>query len=202
MNTAKNLHFSDEQSSCRRQLFEIFDKLNQYSHRIPIEVIRREFSQLPLQLNDLHDFVRFNDAAYQRIELFSSEIFKALLLCWKPGQQSPIHNHTGSDCFVKVIQGTASEIVFQLNDRGLMVPTTLNTMKEGNYCDTNEEYAHILGNYTKADPLVTLHVYTPPLTQMETFSMEQTIFTDYQGLVQRSQAAPTHKGIWQLSGVN
>ncbi|CAM9323548.1 unnamed protein product [Discosporangium mesarthrocarpum] len=35
--------------------------------------------------------------------------FDLLVLCWSPGAESPIHNHPGAGCWVKVLQGEICE---------------------------------------------------------------------------------------------
>ena len=41
---------------------------------------------------------------YTRNLVASSDQFDLLLLCWNPGKQSPIHDHSGSHCHMKVIE--------------------------------------------------------------------------------------------------
>ena len=40
------------------------------------------------------------------------------MLCWKNGQRSPIHDHTGSSCGVRVLRGTLTETLFELAPNG------------------------------------------------------------------------------------
>ena len=58
----------------------------------------RQLRLHPPGLDELRGFVRFDDAHYQRVLVSESPLYRALVLCWQPGQCSPIHDHSGSAC--------------------------------------------------------------------------------------------------------
>ena len=39
--------------------------------------------------------------------------YNLMTLCWNTGQESPIHNHPDSHCFMKTLQGTVHEEVYK-----------------------------------------------------------------------------------------
>ena len=41
---------------------------------------------------------------YTRNLVAATDDFDLILLCWNPGRQSPIHDHSGSHCHMKVVQ--------------------------------------------------------------------------------------------------
>ncbi|CAE7808051.1 CDO1 [Symbiodinium sp. CCMP2456] len=43
---------------------------------------------------------------------YSPNQFIVLLLCWERGQQSPIHDHAGAHCFIKMLSGQLQERKF------------------------------------------------------------------------------------------
>ncbi len=47
---------------------------------------------------------------YTRTLVGYDEQFIVLLLCWEKGQSSPIHDHAGSSCWVKILTGTLDEV--------------------------------------------------------------------------------------------
>ena len=55
------------------------------------------------------------DRSYQRNLVRAGERYHLWVLCWGNGQRSPIHDHTGSACAVRIIEGTATVTLF---DRG------------------------------------------------------------------------------------
>lgn len=40
-----------------------------------------------------------------------------LILVWTPGKESPIHDHTGSHCVMKVLQGSLKETQYKWPER-------------------------------------------------------------------------------------
>ncbi len=47
----------------------------------------------------------WSDERYLRHLIFRDEWFEVLLLCWKPGQQTPVHTHNGQLGWATVVQG-------------------------------------------------------------------------------------------------
>jgi cysteine dioxygenase len=47
--------------------------------------------------------------------------FVALLLCWGKGQQSPIHDHAGASCWVKMLAGDLEEVLYDRDNDGKLV---------------------------------------------------------------------------------
>ena len=64
---------------------------------------------LELERADLAGALVFADRNYRRIAIRRRPHYEALVLCWKSGQRSPIHNHLGSSCVVRVVEGRATE---------------------------------------------------------------------------------------------
>lgn len=44
--------------------------------------------------------------------------FVALLLCWEKGQRSPIHDHAGASCWVKMLAGDLEEVLYERSTDG------------------------------------------------------------------------------------
>eukprot|EP01097_Dermamoeba_algensis_P006374 TRINITY_DN3999_c0_g1_i1.p1 TRINITY_DN3999_c0_g1~~TRINITY_DN3999_c0_g1_i1.p1 ORF type:complete len:288 (+),score=45.19 TRINITY_DN3999_c0_g1_i1:45-866(+) len=58
-------------------------------------------------------YVHFNDTHYTRNLVTASDDFELIVICWKDGQRSRIHNHAGSGCFVTCLQGPLTETFYQ-----------------------------------------------------------------------------------------
>jgi cysteine dioxygenase len=112
-----------------------------------------------------------------------------LVLCWAPGQFSPIHDHAGSTCAVRVIRGTASETVYQQTEHEVLQQTS--HWVAGDVFGGSDGDIHAVGNFAPDDtPLVTLHVYSPPLTRMSLYSLEDGRLVPQRSLISASTAAP------------
>src|SRR4051812_2639977 len=91
---------------------DFFTELVPYRERIPLDVLHGWLRQTPLSFPDVRPFLRFHPTHYVRNLMFAGPAFHALVLCWRSGQRSPIHDHQGSACAVKVLSGCAVETLF------------------------------------------------------------------------------------------
>jgi cysteine dioxygenase len=74
---------------------------------------------------------------------------------------------------VKVLRGVATETRFEIAANGLVLPVHSRELPEGHLCATADEDIHQLSNLQAGSAdLVTLHVYSPPLHVMDTFSLD------------------------------
>jgi len=107
---------------------------------------------------------RFNDARYARHTIFENEQFELVLICWKPGQASAVHDHGESLCLYLVIEGEFEERLFELDEQGEPRQTGARRWKTGEITIATGADIHQLVNDTPNE-LVTVHVYSPPLKQ-------------------------------------
>src|SRR3954452_18302612 len=79
---------------------------------------RRGIGGLRLRRDDIADWIAFSEISYQRIVIHRRPSYAVLLLCWRSGQRSPIHDHAGSACGIRIIEGMATETVFATSSCG------------------------------------------------------------------------------------
>lgn len=107
---------------------------------------------------------------------YSTGQFVALLLCWEHGQQSPIHDHAGAHCFIKMLSGSLKEEHFELSPDGGVLPKVA---RQGllSADDPMESVGfmhdsigvHRVSNPNSAEIAVSLHIYAPPFAQCQIF---------------------------------
>lgn len=158
----------------------------------PLKELRRPLSKIEIeqllckllqQIDDLSIFQQFNDLHYSRNRVFQSEFLDVLVLCWKPNQKTPIHDHTGSTCGVAVLNGEATEVVFKPSGTGLLLPGETKSLRPGEITVSIDSDAHLVGNFRAPEEnLVTLHCYSPPLAKMKIFGEQDTFFSNYASL--------------------
>ncbi len=154
--------------------------LDDYATPIPLDDLKRRLSELELSIEDVKPHVRFGQDHYQRNLLHAGPHYHALILCWRPGQRSPIHDHRGSACGVRVIQGTAVETTFGHTAEGLVYATESGTLHAGEVCGSLDSDTHQVSNLQPpGDDLVTLHVYSPPLLTMGMYSLTDSAVSDF-----------------------
>jgi cysteine dioxygenase len=98
-----------------------------------------------------------------------------LALCWKNGQRSPIHDHAGSSCGIRVLRGTMTETRFEFAPNGHVKAVSSKDYGAGSVLGSQDFDLHQISNLQANDAdLVTLHVYSPPLFRMGTYSLMDT----------------------------
>lgn len=178
-----------------------------------IKLLFKELENLkwPATLTDLEDTVKnaagieqelidtadFSNDYYTRNLVYSCSQFDALVVTWKSRQRSPLHNHKGSACVVRVLKGTATEISYARSPSGMLFPVGSCQFCEGDVISSFDEDIHQMTNLENGD-LVTLHVYAPGLKAMEIFSLTDTCLERYDELVSRSFSTKTQQKQIQL----
>ena len=111
----------------------------------------------------LGEAVCADQANYVRTLLYRDARSEMLLLTWLPGQFSPVHDHGVSGCVVRVICGVATEHCYKSpEDAAVDRDAVVQDFGPGSVLHAADDACHTLGN-GGADPLITLHVYSPPL---------------------------------------
>ena len=126
--------------------------------------IQRGLARLTLDRNDLRDGVNFNERAYQRNLIHDTETYEVLVLCWRSGQHSPIHDHGRSTCGVLVIEGVATETIFGAEPGKPLIEARSCRFGAGSVMVSRGGDIHRVANLESAGiDLITLHVYSPAL---------------------------------------
>lgn len=156
-------------------LDRFFTDLDEHKDAVPIDELVRLLKRLKITRADVEQAVKFGDDKYRRNVLKLGSGYAALVLCWKSGQASPIHDHRGSACGVLVLDGTLTETRYRPGDDGLLSPSAVGTMNVGDVCGSYDTDIHVIGNTEPAGhELVTLHVYTPPLKDYHVYRLGST----------------------------
>jgi cysteine dioxygenase len=140
--------------------------------RAPLEELTARLRRLDLGADDLAPFVRFSNRGYTRNLVCGGRWYNVLVLCWRNGQRSPIHDHAGSACGVRVLRGTLTETLFAFAANGHVKAVTSRDFGPGSVIGSQDADMHQISNLQAGDAdLVTLHVYSPPLLHMGTYSL-------------------------------
>lgn len=146
--------------------------LETLNERAPVEELRRFLSELDVTIDDLRPFMHFGEKTYRRNLIREGKWYELLCICWRSGQRSPIHNHAGSTCGLRIMQGIATETRFELTPCGQIKAVDSTDFAEGFVCSSQDEDIHQVSNLQPpGKDLVTLHIYSPALKTMDTFSL-------------------------------
>jgi cysteine dioxygenase len=153
-------------------LTELFDYLERLRGRAALNDLVSELEGLDIGCAEVAPFIRFSSRGYTRNLIRGGSWYNVLVLCWKNGQRSPIHDHAGSSCGVRVLRGTATETLFEFAPNGHVKALFSRDLHEGSVCGSQDDDMHQVSNLQPGDAdLVTLHVYSPPLLYMGTYSL-------------------------------
>jgi cysteine dioxygenase len=159
-------------STATASLREMLSRLDAYDDRIPLDVLENHLRELDIGIDDIRAFVHFGDKGYQRNLMHTGPAYQALVLCWRSGQRSPIHDHKGSSCGVRVVSGVATETLFEMTDGGHVLATESRHMAAGSVLGSQDMDLHQVSNLQPAgSDLVTIHIYSPPLLRMGVYSL-------------------------------
>jgi cysteine dioxygenase len=155
-----------------RSLDDLFHYLDGLNERAPLADLVRRLDKMELDCDEIASFIRFSNRGYTRNLIRGGTWYNVLALCWKNGQRSPIHDHHGSSCGVRVLRGTATESLFEFAPNRHVKALFSRELPPGSVCGSQDYDIHQVSNLQPDDAdLVTLHVYSPPLLYMGTYSM-------------------------------
>lgn len=160
-------------------LGELLDKLDGYTEQIPIADLQDLVENFDDEWDVFRPYLKFQNRRYNRNLIRAGENYHALLLCWKNGQRSPIHDHRESRCVFRVMRGVATETLFVTSENGLVYPTTSRELVKGSIGLSEDEDKHQISNLQAEGDLVTLHIYSPPLLVMGQYSLTTGTVTDF-----------------------
>jgi cysteine dioxygenase len=152
------------------KLASLVEYLDSLTTRANLGVLDRLLGGLSMTRADIEGACNFGARGYKRNTISSNPYYELLALCWRSGHCTPIHDHRGSSCAFRVVQGRGTEIRFSLTDSGLVCPTETTVMPPGYVCAAEDTDIHQVANM-QADglDLITLHIYSLPIAKMNTY---------------------------------
>ena len=121
---------------------------------------------------ELRPYVSFKEATYARHRVFMCDHAELLVLCWRPGQRTPIHDHAGSFGAVRVLEGFMWETLFEMDASEGLLYKSAREWTPGHVTGADVPDIHQLGNPdVSGTDLVTLHLYAPPLTSLNVYKV-------------------------------
>ena len=136
-----------------------------------LNALTAELDELEVDWPELEPHVLFSAGGYRRNLVKAGKHYHLLVLCWRSGQRSPIHDHTGSSCALRVLAGTMTETLFEFAAEWAREADLFGEVPAGAVAGSVDKDIHQVSNLQSDDAdLITLHVYSPPLLVMGTYS--------------------------------
>ncbi|PRW56884.1 cysteine dioxygenase [Chlorella sorokiniana] len=151
---------------------------------------------------DWRALAKFNDSHYVRHLVDENGDFEMILICWKQGQASRVHNHAQSHCWLNVLSGGVEELRYTTGDTPegvepavaprlpgvisasapcpLLMPAGVGKVGPGGTAYINDTIAlHAVRCDDAAceaageEGAVSLHVYAPPIRRVKLYEQEE-----------------------------
>ena len=130
-----------------------------------------------LQLSDelVGNRIAFARDGYARNLVCRTPFFELLVLCWRPAQESTIHDHAGALNAIRVFSGELTSRTFSRADGASSGegPVTQDAEErvpaDGRLVGLDRNGIHQLAN-TSGNDLITVHVYAPALMELNVYS--------------------------------
>lgn len=150
------------------QLFELLTIALQNKQKDDVLILLRDY--VNNNNGDWREYLFWDDKRYTRNLVMKNDVFEMLVLCWNEGQQSPIHDHNGSDCWVAFLDGAAEETYYYI-EREKEDPTECPDLRRGDTHTFGEGEVSYISDELALHRLrpvkgraVSLHIYSPPIT--------------------------------------
>jgi cysteine dioxygenase len=162
-------------------LFQVRDRLLALPHPYTRDGVQDVVSRLAPSPAELEPYLNFSDSEYTRTLFYRGERFEMLVLCWRDGQYSPIHDHAASICSMAVVRGDCRTETYRLaggrascrTEPGEAVPLETGPVEvcpEGRVTTVVGGDIHRVGNgMGDGRDLVTVHFYLPPIAAMRCY---------------------------------
>jgi len=135
-----------------------------------MEAVRGLMSRYDSSMNEWKRFEFWDEKVNYTRNLIATDnkTFTLMLLCWNPGKFSPVHDHSGSECFMRIVDGVLQEHRYawpsdkQKNENAPLQMTCKTPMPAGCVAFINDSIGlHRVANESTAGA-VSLHCYMPP----------------------------------------
>ena len=161
---------ADEMKGDLLSLQSLIKALDSQSSAPSLNQIYQWLENSQISAEDLQPYLGFKEGNYWRHRICRNDFVEMLVLCWRPGQRTPIHDHNGSHGGVKVYRGIMWETTFTYDSLKGLKYKAARDYAPGAVTGSDVPDIHQLGNPdVSAQDLVTIHVYAPPLGVLHTY---------------------------------
>jgi len=141
-----------------------------------VEEVMDVLSSYKTKKSDWKKYAKFGKYKYTRNLVHEGNgKFNLMLLCWAPGNQSAIHDHSDAHCFVKCLQGHLLETKYHWPHEAKNKDGSCKVQEEEDILVDDVTYMsdelglHRVENTSHSDGAVSLHLYSPPFNSCQVF---------------------------------
>ena len=121
--------------------------------------------------DDWRRYALFEATYYSRNLVRQSEAYELIVLCWNPGQRSPIHDHARQRCWMAVLDGAVRETIYQGEPEGSLGLTRgpVRNFERGSVAYIVDDIGWHRIEPSGPAPAVTLHLYSRPIRECRVY---------------------------------
>src|SRR5437867_1308043 len=160
-------------------LVRTIEELKHTAKEMKLADLRRFISHLKVERREIEPHIHFTEDRYARNLIYKCANFECLVLCWRPGQRSPIHDHANSICTVYTLDGVLSADNYRKTANGHIRADYSEDFKPGSALSIQTTEIHQVSNLDDAADLISLHFYLGPLENSFLYSVQQPIHEIY-----------------------
>ncbi|MBV9761814.1 MAG: FAD/NAD(P)-binding protein [Acidobacteriaceae bacterium] len=166
------------ETDCCNQEFRGFTwligELDKRSGLLDERIVRELLEAAHLDVREVTPYVERRADSYARRCVARRENYEILVLTWSASQGSVAHDHSGSLCGLKVIEGELTEQLFSESADGRVRSTTHSRVGAEQILVDPGVVVHSLMNDSSAGKvLVTVHIYSPPLPEVRRYAVAE-----------------------------
>jgi cysteine dioxygenase len=119
---------------------------------------------------ELAPYVNFRPGTYVRTRVIRNEHVEMLVLCWRPGHYTSIHDHNGSYSSIRVLTGEMHETIYNYDGERGLCESHSQSWSPGHVATADIPDIHRIGNHAESThDMITLHCYSPPFDVINTY---------------------------------
>jgi cysteine dioxygenase len=154
-------------------LVTAIEELKHKAKEMRLPDLRRYMANLKPERAEIEPYIQFAEKRYARNLVYKSADFECLVLCWRPGQRSPIHDHGTSICTVYTVEGVLSADNYKKIPTGHIRADYAEDFKPGSVLSIQTTEIHQVSNLSDTSDLISLHFYLGPLENGYLYSVER-----------------------------
>ncbi|WHY74686.1 cysteine dioxygenase [Fictibacillus enclensis] len=129
--------------------------------------------QLDVRLEDVTPFLKEpGNKPYGRQMFYQNDHIEILVMQWSTYLDCAPHDHGQSYGWVQIIAGSSDHWIYEISPASLPLERLNRKEKSGSYLNVGKGMIHKMGSRGE-EPLITLHVYTPPISGMKVYDLNK-----------------------------
>lgn len=147
-------------------LSELIKQLNATDREDHAKII----SSIDIPKKEFMPYAFWKPSGYARNCIKRTKDYELLLLCWNPGDKTPLHGHDGQDCWVYLVDGEMTEIRYRADEEDNLTKIHQEELKGHRLTYMRDEMGyHLIKNHSQ-ERAMTLHIYALPIEECEVYN--------------------------------